>query len=158
MRRTAVPILVMLTLAAPVSGQEPVEAMAMPADSIDRTRNMVTGGLLGGTLGFFAGGGVGLVAGGAGPGGLAGAALGALVGETLGMAFGVHTGNDRRGSYGAAVAGPIAVVAGSMALVGVVGDQGVPAIAFGIAVPVAQLYASIRGEQAAMRRRAGARE
>jgi DNA-binding IclR family transcriptional regulator len=46
------------------------------------------------------------------------------------------------------------VVAGTIAL-GVVGDQGVPAIAIGIAVPVAQLYASIRGEQATMRRRGG---
>ena len=158
MRRTAVLILVMLALAAPVSGQEPIEAVAMPTDSLDRTQNMVTSGLLGGTLGLFVGGGVGFVVGGPGYGGLAGAALGALVGESFGMAFGVHTGNDRRGSYGAAVAGPIAVAAGTIALVGVVGDQGVPAIAIGIAVPVAQLYASIRGEQAAMRRREGGRE
>ena len=126
MRRTAVLILVMLALVAPVSGQEPVEAVAMPTDSIDPTQNMqsmVTGGLLGGTLGLIS----------------------------------VVTPADR-GSYGAAVVGPIAVVAGSIALVGVVGGQGVPAIAIGIAVPVAQLYASILGEQAAMRRRAGGRE
>lgn len=101
-------------------GQQPVEAVALPADSIDR--------------------------------------LGSLVGESLGMAFGVHEGNDQRGSYAGAVVGPLTVAGGSFAAARLIGDQGVPAIAIGIAVPVAQLYASILGEQAAMRRREGERE
>ena len=164
MRRTAVLILVMLALVAPVSGQEPVEAVAMPTDSIERTPNMVLGGLLGGTLGLFLGGAAGygietmFVDNCTDYCGLGGIFLGGVVGESLGMAFGVHTGNDQRGSYAGAVVGPLAVAAGSIAAASLIGDQGVPAIAIGIAVPIAQLYASIRGEQAAIRRREGGRE
>ena len=67
-------------------------------------------------------------------------------------------GNDQRGSYAGAVVGPLAVAAGSIVAASLIGEQRVPAIAIGIAVPVAQLYASILGEQAAMRRREGERE
>ena len=127
-------------------------------DTLDRTPQMIGGGVLGGTLGLLVGGALGY-------GletrlsescfedcGLAGALIGGAIGESLGMAFGVHTGNERRGSYAAAGVGPIGVLVGAMVLVSAV-DAGAPAVAIAVGIPALQLFTSIRGERAAARRR-----
>jgi hypothetical protein len=119
---------------------------------------MIGGGLLGGTLGLLLGGTLGygletrlsencydLC-------GLGGAIIGGGIGESLGMAFGVHAGNRQRGSYAAAVVGPIGVAVGAVVL-GSVAGAGAPALVIALAVPGLQLFTSIRGERAAARRR-----
>ena len=50
-------------------------------------------------------------------------------------------------------AGPVAVLGSSLLIAGITGDEVAP-IAFAIVVPAAQLITSMRGERAAMRRRA----
>ena len=129
-------------------------------DTASATGRMVVGGMIGGFLGMLVGGaaGAGLEMTLAGscidycP--LGGAAMGAVIGESLGMAFGVHAGNHRRGSFGAALVGPLGVVVGSLALAMVVDAGEVPGSFIVVGVPVLQLYASITGERAAARRRA----
>lgn len=130
---------------------------AFAQDTLDRTPQMVGGGLLGGTIGLLLGGALGY-------GletrlssscydfcGLGGAVLGGAVGETIGMAFGVHAGNQQRGSYAAAVVGPIGVLVGGVVLGTALGGAP-PAIVIALAVPGLQLFTSIRGERAAARR------
>ncbi|HSK20524.1 MAG TPA: hypothetical protein VK912_15325 [Longimicrobiales bacterium] len=131
---------------------------AFTQDTLDRTPQMIGGGLIGGALGLLLGGALGygletrlsencydLC-------GLGGALIGGGIGESLGMAFGVHAGNRQRGSYAAAVVGPIGVLVGTMVLVSAV-DAGGPAVAIAVGIPALQLFTSISGERAAARRR-----
>ncbi|HSJ32278.1 MAG TPA: hypothetical protein VK933_12635 [Longimicrobiales bacterium] len=131
---------------------------AFVQDTLDRTPEMIGGGLLGGALGLALGGVLGygletrLSSSCYDYCGLGGAVLGGAVGESLGMAFGVHAGNQRRGSYAAAVVGPIGVVVGGVVLGSIVG--GAPSgLVIALSVPALQLFTSIRGERAAARRR-----
>ena len=130
---------------------------AFTQDTLDRTPQMIGGGLIGGALGLLLGGALGygletrlsencydLC-------GLGGALIGGGIGESLGMAFGVHAGNRQRGSYAAAVVGPIGVLVGTMVLVSAV-DAGGPAVAIAVGIPALQLFTSISGERAAARR------
>lgn len=149
----------MPALVPPVSGAYGMRVHVQ--DTSTTTGRMVVGGILGATVGMLVGGAVG-----AGVEvtlsercydycGLGGTVLGAVVGESLGMAFGVHAGNYRRGSYSAAVVGPLGVLVGSLALGMVLDDTEVPASFIVIGVPVLQLFTSMAGERAAARRRAG---
>ena len=131
---------------------------AFAQDTLDRTPQMIGGGLLGGALGLALGGALGygletrLSSSCYDYCGLGGAVLGSVAGESLGMAFGVHAGNQRRGSYAAAVVGPIGVVVGGVVLGSIVG--GAPSgLVIALSVPALQLSTSIRGERAAARRR-----
>ena len=138
---------------------EAVPSWAEAQDPADTRHRMVAGGIAGGLIGLVLGGAMGfgleqmLATSCFDYCGLGGAALGGVIGESLGLAYGVHVGNHRRGSYSAAVVGPVGIVVGSLALGMLLEDVSIPPALILAGVPVLQLYTSMKGEQAATRRR-----
>ncbi|CAN5891112.1 hypothetical protein BH23GEM9_BH23GEM9_01820 [soil metagenome] len=122
----------------------------------DRSTQMMVSGLLGGIVGAGLGAGVGVgLEAASGPCqewcGLAGFALGAVAGTTAGTAFGVHTGNQRRGEYRAALLGSAVVAAGTVLLISQVPEGPTPRIALMLLIPL-QVFAAMEGETRSMRR------
>lgn len=115
---------------------------------------MFVGGAIGGAIGLFGGGLVGFeLAGGSDtcgddPCGFAGMIVGAAIGEIIMLPLGVHVGNGKRGSYGAAFAASTAVGVGGLLLLANV-DLGEAAVV----VPVGQIVAAMFAEKAAARQR-----
>lgn len=114
---------------------------------------MFVGGAIGGAIGFFGGALVGLeLAGGSAicgddPCGLVGMIVGATVGEVIMLPLGVHVGNGKQGSYGAAFAASTAVAVGGLLLVGNT-DIGEGAVV----IPIGQIVAAMFAEKAARQR------
>ena len=113
---------------------------------------MALGGVVGGAIGLFGGGLVGYELGGGGrvcgddSCGFLGMFLGAAVGEVIMLPLGVHVGNGKRGSYGAAFAASTAVAVGGLLILGQA-DVGEAAVI----LPIGQIVAAMLAEKAAAR-------
>jgi len=116
------------------------------------TGEMIGAGLIGGAIGLAAGGLAGYLLGGGGDicgddaCGLVSGFGGAVIGESIGLAFGVHSGNGRRGSFVADMVASLAVAgAGVAALAAIDPDHGG---LYALAVtPVVQLGVTIAIER-----------
>lgn len=145
-----------VVLATAISGRTLAQSSESQDAATDRSGQMVASGILGGVVGAAVGAGGGVVLEGLTSGvcqdwcGVAGFALGSFAGATLGSAFGVHTGNQRRGEFRAALLGAALVSAGTVLLIHRVPEGPTPKIAIGLLIPL-QVIAASEGERRSMR-------